>query len=177
MHVVFPRDKWSVEMAGRTCLEPWLSPTWLTVVLSPSEFCLKGGLNSFEADAELEVSLVMVHWFRFDLSGSEVLFKLPTIWLVLEASLWALLSRAFRLFSSIFLCCSAVKWLDMMNWLRLNLTSYSFPAMEQIIYVDGHRRCNGYGKESESWHASMLKSANAASWYSPKHSHKLTRHL
>lgn len=166
MHVVFPRDKWSVEIAGHTCLEPRLSLTWLTVVWSPSEFCLKGGLNSFEADAELEVSVVMVHWFRFDLSGSEVLFKLPTIWLVLEASLWALLSRAFRLFSSIFLCCSAVKWLDMMNWLRLNLTSYSFP-----IYVDGHRRCNGYGKESESWHASMLKSVNAASWYSPKDSH------
>lgn len=177
MHVVFPRDKWSVEIAGHTCLEPWLWLTWLTVVLSPSEFCLKGGLNSFEADAELEFCLVMVHWFRFDLSGSEVLFKLPTIWLVLEASLSALLSRAFRLFSSIFLCCSAVKWLDMMNWLRLNLSSYSFPAMEQIIYVDGHRRCNGYGKESQSWHASMLKSANAASWYSPKHSHKWTRHL
>lgn len=119
-----------------TSLELLLWPTWLTLVLSPSESCLKGGTNRVDAELWWEVSLVRVHGFKFALGGCKLLLEVGLLTVKVCPSLWALLSSAFRLFSSIFLCCSAVNWLDMMNGYSLTLTTYSVPAMEQIIHLE-----------------------------------------
>lgn len=102
---------------------------WLKWLLVPGSCCwlwlcgslFKGGGKQF--GPETEVSLC---WTEATGSGlclgscvcTEVLLE-PTegLTLVLLAcpSLWARLSKAFRLFSSIIRCCSAVSWLDMLT--------------------------------------------------------------
>lgn len=90
---------------------------------------LKVGTKGFGAAAELCVPLcwarVAASELTLCLGGctcTEVPLK-PTdiclLLLVVCPSLWALLSKAFRLFSSIIRCCSAVSWLDMMQQLTL----------------------------------------------------------
>lgn len=96
------------------CFSPWL---WML------ELCasfLKGGANLFGAELCMHMSpwCAMVAGSMLCLGGC-ICTEVCLLVLLVCASLWALLSKAFRRFSSIFLCCSAVSWLDMLHSVAL----------------------------------------------------------
>lgn len=84
---------------------------------------LKGGANCFCAETDVGLSFAEMPRSRGMVclgicACTEILLKPAEcclLVLTLCPSLWALLSKAFRLFSSIFRCCSAVSWFDMLT--------------------------------------------------------------
>lgn len=131
------------------CFGPWFwsQKLWESFVM--------GGTNRLGAKDELGVSL---WWER--VAGSELPFcfegcnctELPLkptevclLLLVVCPSLWALLSKALRLFSSIFRCCSAVSWLDMtMNFVATSASS----LLWSFTNSDDNRSHSGLAKTS-----------------------------
>lgn len=121
----------------------------------PESF-LKGGTNRLGAEAELRVSL----WGAA--AGSESSRRLEVctctevlvesaeaclLSLIVCPSLCALLSKALRLFSSIFRCCSVVSWLDMMMvYLAATNVNTLLTRLSELAntlnYLQTHDPCN-----------------------------------
>lgn len=128
-----------------TCLEEAelqcvLGPIWLrengwctTPCLWMLEVCasfLKAEATFFGADPWMHTSALCATVARPVLcSGGCTCAEVCLLVLTVCASLWALLSKAFRRLSSIFLCCSTVSWLDMLHSVaaeQLKLTSINY---------------------------------------------------